>query len=192
MLRRAPHESKVPNVCYRGPIVLVCVEHANRTHFPTAAVQEAGCVSNHAPDVHICKKDSVLFHCVMTPRCLTPLQLVALMTGPLTQVQVQGRVPLSVICPVGCEEEATFALDLAAKGLQLFEDTFEISYPLPKLDLGAVPDFSAGAMENWGLILFRKIVCCSTQKTVRSKRCRRSQRISSTRLHTCGLETWLP
>lgn len=78
------------------------------------------------------------------------------MTGPLAQVQVQGRVPLSVVCPLGCEEEATFALDLAAKGLQLFEDMFEIPYPLPKLDLGAVPDFSAGAMENWGLILFRK------------------------------------
>lgn len=83
------------------------------------------------------------------------------MTGPLTRVQFQSqtfesRIPLSVVCPVGCEEEAAFALDLAARGLQLFEDLFGISYPLPKLDLGAVPDFSAGAMENWGLILFRK------------------------------------
>lgn len=78
------------------------------------------------------------------------------MTGPLTQVHSATRVPLSVVCPLGCEEEAAFALDLAAKGLQLFEDLFEIPYPLPKLDLGAVPDFSAGAMENWGLILFRK------------------------------------
>lgn len=78
------------------------------------------------------------------------------MTGPLTQVQSESRVPLSIVCPLGCEGEAAFALDLAAKGLKLFEDMFEISYPLPKLDLGAVPDFSAGAMENWGLILFRK------------------------------------
>lgn len=78
------------------------------------------------------------------------------MAGPLTQVQSKSRVPISIVCPLGCEGEAAFALDLAAKGLELFEDLFEIPYPLPKLDLGAVPDFSGGAMENWGLILFRK------------------------------------
>lgn len=93
------------------------------------------------------------------------------MTGPLTRVQDESRVriqeegvplasslrvPLSVVCPIGCESEAAFALDLAGRGLVLFEHMFQIPYPLPKLDLGAVPDFSAGAMENWGLILFRK------------------------------------
>lgn len=57
---------------------------------------------------------------------------------------------------MGYEAEAAFALDLAVKGLQLFEEMFGISYPLPKLDFGAVPDFLGGAMENWGLILSRK------------------------------------
>lgn len=78
------------------------------------------------------------------------------MTGPLAQVRCESQVPISVICPVGCEGEASFALDLAAKGMRLFENMFDIPYPLPKLDLGAVPDFPGGAMENWGLILCRK------------------------------------
>lgn len=92
----------------------------------------------------------------MVAHCLIKSQLVALMAGPLAQVRSENRVPISVVCPVGCEEGAAFALDLAAKGLQLFEDMFQMPYPLPKLDLGAVPDFSTGAVENWGLILFRK------------------------------------
>lgn len=89
-------------------------------------------------------------------RSLKISQLLALMTGPLGQVRSESQVPISVVCPVGCEGQAAFALDLAVKGLQVFEDMFGISYPLPKLDLGAVPDFSGGAMENWGLILSRK------------------------------------
>jgi aminopeptidase 2 len=44
---------------------------------------------------------------------------------------------------------------LAAKGLQLFEELLGSSYPLPKLDLVAIPDFAAEAMENWGIIMFR-------------------------------------
>lgn len=87
---------------------------------------------------------------------LTCLQLVALVSGLLAQVEsTESRIPLSILCPVGSESEATFALDLAWKGLQLFESIFDLAYPLPKLDLVAIPDFSAGAMENWGLIMFR-------------------------------------
>ncbi|KAF5250995.1 hypothetical protein FANTH_3859 [Fusarium anthophilum] len=79
-----------------------------------------------------------------------------LVVGPMAEVKcTSSRIPISVFCPLGTEEEATFAVDLAAKGLQFFENCFELPYPLPKLDLIGVPEFSTGAMENWGAIIFR-------------------------------------
>lgn len=49
-----------------------------------------------------------------------------------------------------------FALDVAVKCLDFFNDYFGIDYPLEKCDLIALPDFAAGAMENWGCITFRE------------------------------------
>uniref|UniRef100_A0A3B5LRP7 Aminopeptidase n=1 Tax=Xiphophorus couchianus TaxID=32473 RepID=A0A3B5LRP7_9TELE len=54
------------------------------------------------------------------------------------------------------KEQTGFALDTASKLLQFYNKFFEIEYPLKKLDLVAIPDFLAGAMENWGLITFRE------------------------------------
>jgi aminopeptidase N len=51
-----------------------------------------------------------------------------------------------------------FALDVGIRCLEFFEDYYGMPYPLPKLDLIGLPDFSAGAMENWGLITFRESV----------------------------------
>lgn len=51
---------------------------------------------------------------------------------------------------------ADFALEVAVRCLEYFEDYFAIPFPLPKCDFVALPDFAAGAMENWGLITFRE------------------------------------
>lgn len=53
-------------------------------------------------------------------------------------------------------ELTDFALDVAVKCLEFFEDYFGIAYPLEKCDLIALPDFASGAMENWGCITFRE------------------------------------
>jgi aminopeptidase 2 len=45
--------------------------------------------------------------------------------------------------------QAQFALDVKQKALPLYEQAFDIEYPLPKLDTLVVNDFDAGAMENW-------------------------------------------
>lgn len=50
-----------------------------------------------------------------------------------------------------------FALDIAARTIDFFDEYFGVPYPLPKSDHVALPDFSAGAMENWGLITYREI-----------------------------------
>lgn len=51
-----------------------------------------------------------------------------------------------------------FALDVAKRSIEFFEDYFGVPYPLPKADHVALPDFSSGAMENWGLITYRERV----------------------------------
>ena len=50
-----------------------------------------------------------------------------------------------------------FGLDIAVKSIEFFNDYFDTPYPLPKADHVALPDFSSGAMENWGLITYREM-----------------------------------
>jgi len=58
-----------------------------------------------------------------------------------------------------------FALDIATRGIEFFDEYFDVPYPLPKSDHVALPDFSAGAMENWGLITYREIALLTDPKT---------------------------
>ncbi|CAH0561852.1 unnamed protein product [Brassicogethes aeneus] len=70
--------------------------------------------------------------------------------------QTERGVSVSVYTPTPYISQASFALTTATHILNYFEDFFGISYPLPKLDLVAIPDFATGAMENWGLITYRE------------------------------------
>jgi len=56
----------------------------------------------------------------------------------------------------GMEEAVRYGLAFARKSLQYCEEYYAIPFPIPKLDLIAVPDFAFGAMENWGAITFRE------------------------------------
>ncbi|XP_054003259.1 aminopeptidase N isoform X2 [Hylaeus anthracinus] len=53
-------------------------------------------------------------------------------------------------------DQANYCLKIGPKILEYYEDYFKIKFPLPKIDNVALPDFSAGAMENWGLITYRE------------------------------------
>ena len=58
-----------------------------------------------------------------------------------------------------------FALDFAVRTIEYFEDYFGVKYPLPKSDHLALPDFTSGAMENWGLITYREIALLADPET---------------------------
>ena len=52
-------------------------------------------------------------------------------------------------------DQAKYAANIGPDILKYYENYFNLSYPLPKMDMAAIPDFGPGAMENWGLITYR-------------------------------------
>ncbi|KAF2663201.1 aminopeptidase [Microthyrium microscopicum] len=92
----------------------------------------------------------------------TPLMstyLLAFIVGELNYIETKAfRLPVRVYAPPDQDiEHGRFSLELAAKTLEFYEKTFDSEFPLPKMDMVAIPDFSAGAMENWGLITYRVV-----------------------------------
>lgn len=91
-----------------------------------------------------------------TPKMST--YLLAFIVGKFEFIEAKTRsnVKVRVFTTHGKKHQAKFALDTAAKVLEFYEDYFDIKYPLPVLDLIAIPDFAAGAMENWGAVTYRE------------------------------------
>lgn len=92
----------------------------------------------------------------------TPLMstyLVAFIIGELNYIETKKfRVPIRVYAPSSSDiEHGRFSLELAARTLEYYEKIFGAEFPLPKMDMVAIPDFAAGAMENWGLITYRVV-----------------------------------
>ena len=95
-------------------------------------------------------------HFNTTPKMST--YLVAFIVAELKYVENKDfRIPVRVYATPGEEQDGQFAADLTAKTLAFFERSFGIEYPLPKMDNVAVHEFSAGAMENWGLVTYRVV-----------------------------------
>ncbi|MDP3947704.1 MAG: M1 family metallopeptidase, partial [bacterium] len=91
-----------------------------------------------------------------TPKMST--YLVAFVVAELECLEAPGPrgIPIRVYTTPGKQEHGRFALDVAQFTLNYFEKWFGVPYPLPKLDMVALPDFAAGAMENWGLVTYRE------------------------------------
>lgn len=93
--------------------------------------------------------------------------LLAWVIGEFESVESKTKrdILVRVWTTIGNKNKAEFACDVACRCLDFYEGYFEINYPLPKCDMIAVPDFAAGAMENWGLITYREVaLLCDKQK----------------------------
>lgn len=101
------------------------------------------------------KRQAVKFN--RSPRMST--YLLAFIVAELKSIATDKfRLPIKVwMTPEQNEEDGRFALDVAAKTLAFYETAFQAPYPLPKMDMVAIPDFAAGAMENWGLVTYRLV-----------------------------------
>ncbi|KAF2725507.1 hypothetical protein K431DRAFT_280881 [Polychaeton citri CBS 116435] len=93
--------------------------------------------------------------------------LLAFIVGELKVYETNKfRVPVRVFCTPDKEiDHGVFSAELGAKTLEFYEQQFGSPYPLPKMDMVAIPDFSAGAMENWGLVTYRVVDLLLDEKT---------------------------
>lgn len=84
--------------------------------------------------------------------------LLAFVVGEFDKVAGENEegILVTVYTPVGKSEQGKFALDIACKSLTYFRKFMGVDYPLKKCDMLAIPDFAAGAMENWGCITYRE------------------------------------
>ncbi len=94
--------------------------------------------------------------------------LVAWMVGELRKKSAVTKRGVEVniwATPAQSLESLDFPLDIAVRSIDFYENYFDTPYPLPKSDHVAVPDFSSGAMENWGLITYREVALLADPET---------------------------
>ncbi|XP_037807914.1 glutamyl aminopeptidase-like isoform X3 [Lucilia sericata] len=68
----------------------------------------------------------------------------------------QNDFEMRVFATAAQVDKVDYALNVGASVTEFYIDYFNISYPLPKLDMAAIPDFVSGAMEHWGLVTYRE------------------------------------
>jgi puromycin-sensitive aminopeptidase len=93
--------------------------------------------------------------------------LVAFIVGRFeaTEPRMVGKTPLRVVCVPGKLPLTSFALEAGAFALEFFERYYGIPYPGDKLDMIAIPDFAAGAMENLGAVTYRETALLVDEQT---------------------------
>jgi puromycin-sensitive aminopeptidase len=92
--------------------------------------------------------------------------LLAFIVGEFEATEpVDAGTPLRVVHVPGKRELTGWAKQIGAFSLKFFADYYGIPYPGDKLDLIAIPDFAAGAMENLGAITFRETALLADDST---------------------------
>ncbi|MBR2725420.1 M1 family metallopeptidase [Candidatus Saccharibacteria bacterium] len=121
------------------------------------------------------KDDLILTNVPMgepTPRMST--YLLAWVIGKFHGHTVKNEhgVEITTYCALNQDVNSVdFANEIAARSLEFYDDNFGLPYPLKKLDQVALPDFEAGAMENWGLVTYREsMMLASPDATLGTKK----------------------
>ena len=129
--------------------------HYAREAFPCIDEPEAKAVF----DVKITISDPEDLVLVNTPSPRMSTYLLAWVIGKFHGKMVKNAhgVEITTYCALNQDVDAVdFANEIAAKSLEFYDDNFGVPYPLDKLVQVALPDFEAGAMENWGLVTYRE------------------------------------
>ena len=101
-----------------------------------------------------------------TPRMSTYLLAFVLGRFHHKTVKSLSGLPVTTYCALSHSPSSlAFANRIAATAIDYYSDKFGVEYPLPKLDQVALPDFEAGAMENWGLVTYRESCLLADDKS---------------------------
>ncbi len=120
--------------------------------------EEGEIVLSNMPIVNTSEEDGkIRYQFYATPKMST--YLLAFVIGKFKGKTVKNAhgVEITTYVALNQEDDAVdFANEIAAKSLEFYDDNFGVPYPLAKCDQVALPDFEAGAMENWGLVTYRE------------------------------------
>jgi len=115
-----------------------------------------------------------------TPKMSTYLLAFCIGEFEFISGQTKDGVIARVITVPGKASLCSYALKVCMRALEFFNDFFAEPYPLPKMDMIAIPDFASGAMENWGLVTYREALLLCDEKTVSAQQ---KQRICTVITH---------
>lgn len=109
--------------------------------------------------------NSVITTFETTPRMSTYLLAFAYGELGYKEARTKNDVVVRTYATPDHVELTKHGLDVAVRSLDFFTEYFGLPYPLPKLDMIALPDFSSGAMENWGLVTYRETTMLADDET---------------------------
>jgi aminopeptidase N len=125
--------------------------------------------------IEILKNGRILSH--FTPTLTMSTFLLALIVAPKSDFDCRPDKILPItniksrICGrIDILPQLAYADEIAYRSLEFFNKYFDMTYPLPKIEHFAVPDFGAGAMENYGLVIYREVGLFFDEKTVSASR----------------------
>lgn len=141
--------------------VFPCIDEPSaKARFDVTLITEPGVVVlGNMPIAKQTEQDGALTTTFLTTPVMSSY-LLAWVVGDLHKQTAHTKQGVEVnvwATPAQPASSLGFALDIATRCIDFYNDYFGIPYPLPKCDHVALPDFSSGAMENWGLITYREI-----------------------------------
>ncbi len=120
-----------------------------------SADKEYSLVSNMPAKSTAVSKNRRVSEFMRTPVMSTYLLYMGVLKHAMLSKKYRG-IEVRALAAQSKREYLKLPLEYTVKLLKFYEDYFGIRYPLPKLDVIAIPDFAASAMENWGAITFRE------------------------------------
>jgi len=137
-------------------------EPARKAVFAVTLIVDAHltCFSNMPEKSSSCNSSTTTKRTVTfmdSPKMSTYLLAFCVGEFDFVQAQTNHGVLIKVYTPPGKASAGLFALDCAVRSLDKYNEFFGVPYPLPKLDMVAIGEFAAGAMENWGLVTYREV-----------------------------------